>query len=220
MQENKREERNSDKIILDLCGGTGSWSRPYKEAGYDVRLVTLPEHDIRDFYVAVGYIFFKEKDDELQIPLKKIYGVLAAPPCTMFSLARTKAKKSRDLTEGMEIVRYCLDIIWSIREKQKLAFWALENPMGLLRQFLGIPLYTFDPSQFGGDYNKTTDLWGYFKMPIYTESFYRFSSTDKNTRKLPEIPVDYKIDKKMSRTAIKRSITPAGFARAFYEANR
>lgn len=27
---------NSDKIILDLCGGTGSWSRPYKEAGYDV----------------------------------------------------------------------------------------------------------------------------------------------------------------------------------------
>lgn len=28
---------NNDKIILDLCGGTGSWSKPYKEAGYDVR---------------------------------------------------------------------------------------------------------------------------------------------------------------------------------------
>lgn len=26
---------NSGKIILDLCGGTGSWSRPYREAGYD-----------------------------------------------------------------------------------------------------------------------------------------------------------------------------------------
>ena len=24
------------KIILDLCGGTGSWSNPYKEKGYDV----------------------------------------------------------------------------------------------------------------------------------------------------------------------------------------
>lgn len=34
---------NSNKIILDLCGGTGAWSRPYKEAGYDVRLITLPE---------------------------------------------------------------------------------------------------------------------------------------------------------------------------------
>lgn len=37
---------NSKKIILDLCGGTGSWSKPYKEAGYDVRLITLPEHDV------------------------------------------------------------------------------------------------------------------------------------------------------------------------------
>ncbi len=35
---------NRDKIILDLCGGTGSWSKPYKEAGYDVRLITLPEY--------------------------------------------------------------------------------------------------------------------------------------------------------------------------------
>lgn len=30
------------KIILDLCGGTGSWSKPYRDAGYDVRLITLP----------------------------------------------------------------------------------------------------------------------------------------------------------------------------------
>ena len=26
-------------VILDLCGGTGSWSRPYRDAGYDVRIV-------------------------------------------------------------------------------------------------------------------------------------------------------------------------------------
>lgn len=36
--------QNSEKIILDLCGGTGSWSRPYKEAGYDVRIITLPDN--------------------------------------------------------------------------------------------------------------------------------------------------------------------------------
>ena len=34
------------KIILDLCGGTGAWSAPYKEAGYDVRLVTLPDNTV------------------------------------------------------------------------------------------------------------------------------------------------------------------------------
>lgn len=37
-----------NKIILDLCGGTGSWSKPYKEAGYDVRVITLPEYDLFD----------------------------------------------------------------------------------------------------------------------------------------------------------------------------
>ncbi len=31
------------KIILDLCGGTGAWSKPYREAGYDVRLMAVAE---------------------------------------------------------------------------------------------------------------------------------------------------------------------------------
>ena len=51
------------KVILDLCGGTGSWSKPYREAGYDVRLITLPETDVRMF-----------------TPPEQVYGVLAAPP--------------------------------------------------------------------------------------------------------------------------------------------
>lgn len=51
------------RIILDLCGGTGSWSRPWKEAGYDVRNITLPEYDVLTY-----------------IPPKEVYGILAAPP--------------------------------------------------------------------------------------------------------------------------------------------
>lgn len=42
---------NSEKIILDLCGGSGSWSRPYQEAGYDVKLITLPDHDVCTWHV-------------------------------------------------------------------------------------------------------------------------------------------------------------------------
>ena len=37
---------NSKKIILDLFAGTGAWSQPYLDAGYDVRRITLPEHDV------------------------------------------------------------------------------------------------------------------------------------------------------------------------------
>lgn len=36
------------KIILDLCGGTGSWSKPYRDAGYDVRVITLPRYNLFD----------------------------------------------------------------------------------------------------------------------------------------------------------------------------
>ena len=38
------------KIILDLCGGTGEWSKPYREAGYDVRIITTPEFDVTTYH--------------------------------------------------------------------------------------------------------------------------------------------------------------------------
>lgn len=99
---------NSDKIILDLCGGTGSWSRPYKEAGYDVRLITLPDYDVRTYQ-----------------PPEGVYGILAAPPCTEFSIAKNGSHRSRNLHAGMEIVEACLRIIWDCRIKAKLQFWAM-----------------------------------------------------------------------------------------------
>jgi|GEM_PF-7128011 len=84
------------KIILDLCGGTGAWSKPYKEAGYDVRKITLPIYDVRDYS-----------------PPNNVYGILAAPPCTEFSLAKGAA--ARDFTTATEIVKACLNIIWCCR---------------------------------------------------------------------------------------------------------
>jgi len=213
---------NKDKIILDLCSGTGAWSKPYRDAGYDVRVITLPEYDVRRAFTAVGGYFFRSEvgNREMDIVIKDIYGILAAPPCTMFSLARTTAKTPRDFEEGMEPVEACMQIIWNIRKKTKLTFWALENPMGYLRQFLGNPIYTFDPSQFGETYNKTTDLWGYFKPPRRKKKKGYFAETEDNTRQLPDIPGDYIKDKRMTDLQIKRSITPSRFAQAFFEANQ
>lgn len=203
----------TDKIILDLCGGTGAWSKPYADAGYDVRLITLPEYDVRTYK-----------------PPENVYGILAAPPCTMFSFARTNAKTPRDLREGMETVRACLDIIWRVMEVTQdttkktvpLAFWALENPYhGLLRKFLGKPAFVFDPYEFGDRYKKRTALWGHFnepkKRPIQlTESeLAKFKKFDR--LKTKEIHSDwYGIHDRQTR----RAITPAGFAQAFFDSNR
>jgi len=203
---------NKNKIILDLCGGTGAWSRPYKEAGYDVRVITLPEYDVLTY----------------ELPKEPIYGILSAPPCTMFSIARTVAKKTRDFDEGMETVRACLNIIWEARARQKIAFWALENPLGFLRQFLGKPPFTFQPWEFGEHYSKKTDIWGYFNEPkkkykdakeIMTPE--EISLCKTNSRKLPFRPFE-QWGKHLSheKQSALRAITPKGFAEAFFKANK
>ena len=210
------------KIILDLCGGTGSWSRPYKDAGYDVRVITLPEYDVLDAGV-----------QEMCVNLNP-HGILAAPPCTMFSHARMRAKTPRDIGEGMLCVRACLDIIWRCMEvtqptqykKLPLQFWALENPYyGFLIKLLGKPAFTFDPWEFGDGYKKRTAIWGYFKEPVkgripisdYAMRKCRAGSFSKfDILQTKDIHPEYY--ETLTR-AERRSITPAGFARAFFEAN-
>jgi hypothetical protein len=222
-----RKEENKNKIILDLCGGTGSWSKPYKDAGYDVRVITYPDFDVSGALFGDKDLVFLHKKGEMGhiIPWDKIYGVLAAPPCTMFSMARTVAKTPRDLRGAMEVVDSCLKIIWNCQfNGKRLKFWAMENPKARLRWFMGLPAKTFNPYDFGDAHRKPTDLWGNFntklrRKPVKLNLLQRKQS-QLNLRELPTIPADYKIDQSMSKRAIARSITPAGFAKAFYEANK
>lgn len=196
------------KIILDLCGGTGSWSKPYKDAGYEVINVTLPKLSVFSYE-----------------PPENVYGVLAAPPCTMFSMARTVAKTPRDLRQAMAVVQACLEIIWKCQYNgNKLAFWALENPKARLRWFLGQPTMTFNPYEYGDPHRKPTDLWGNFntnlkKKPVELNPLQRKQS-QLNTQQLPAIPEDYEMPTDTNKRAVARAITPRGFAEAFYKANR
>lgn len=206
---------NKEKIILDLCGGTGAWSRPYKEAGYDVRVITLPEYDVCTYE-----------------PPENVYGILAAPPCTEFSIAKNGSHRRRDLETGMITVEACLKIIWKCRLAGSLKFWALENPVGYLRQFLGKPHFTFYQWWFGDTGIKRTDLWGYFNDPKQKvferpdDPYFvkQYSSGKKNQFALssppcPEWAKDY-IAGCSDRRAALRAITPPGFAQAFFRANR
>lgn len=179
----------SDKIILDLCGGTGAWSKPYRNAGYDVRLITFPEFDVR----LVKYP-------------GQVYGVLAAPPCT--KLARSGARwwnkhDDSELLDALSVVDACMRIVLMSQP----VFWAVENPVGRLVHYLGKPRMYFDPCDYGDPWTKKTCLWGVFNEP-------RKSSVkpEKNSRVHYMPPGSH-------RSAL-RSITPPGFAKAFFEANR
>jgi len=205
VKKNSSKMDNSQKIILDLAGGTGSWSKPYLDAGYDVRLVTLPDNDVRTY-----------------VPPDNVYEILAAPPCTMFSFARTTAKTPRDFDGAMDLIYGCLRIIWECRKNGTLKFWAMENPMGYLRQFIGKPVLTFQPCEYGDPYIKKTDLWGYYNIPKKDPikmTPEQIQACSINNRKLPELP-DWYIAPDGNTIAARRAMTPPGFAKAFFLANQ
>lgn len=210
---------NGDKIILDLCGGTGSWSKPYKEAGYDVRVITLPDFDVRRW----------RDYPEIVEPVTAgiVYGILAAPPCTRFSRACWQIpRKERNFTEGMECVRACMDIIWMAQECSgaSLAFWALENPDGYLTPFMGYPRFSFQPWMYGEtDFRATkrTMFWGYFKEPRKTVRKRTIPTVSPYSRPAGDGSWDKeKINNGWrNASAEERAATSNYVAQAFYKAN-
>lgn len=215
-----------EKIILDLCGGTGAWSEPYRKAGYSVHVITLP-FDVTMWYVNDrGYIEFPNSEDVFHrycIEISKIYGILAAPPCTQFSFARQRYKTPPDFKNALKAVNACMEIIQYCKLNSPLEFWALENPTGHLRKFLGRPPTRFFQWQYGGYHVKPTDLWGWFNEPTPTHRKKPNISAYERMKRWsnPKIPAQFENLKstKEKRAAV-RAITPAGFASAFFKANR
>jgi len=180
------------KTIYSLCDYSGEWAKPYQEAGYIVNLVDLK---------------FGQDVRLLLKPAFPVYGILAAPPCTVFAGSGAKWRGLRptgEVLEGLSIVDACLRFIYACQP----VFWALENPVGWLTGYLGKPVMYFDPCDYGDPYTKKTALWGKFNKPI----------------KYPVEPIEgskihLAYGGRSERTRTLRSITPAGFARVFYEAN-
>ena len=133
-------------------------------------------------------------------------------------LARTRAKIPRSFRRGMREVKTCLEHIWECRASGSLKWWVLENPRGFLRQFLGKPALTFKPCDYGDPYTKVTDLWGYFKEPKKNPVV-----VQKPKGRVIGGTRDWSYAKRgsggLTRQEI-RSLTPSGFARAFFEANQ
>lgn len=191
---------NSGRVVLSLFDHSGEWSRPWAEAGYEVFPFDIQDGvDINEF--SVEYL-------NQQFGFSDVFAILAAPPCTDFASSGAQFWKAKDAdgrTEASnELVRQALRTV----EYYKPAVWAMENPVGRIASLNGLPepLYVFDPAHFGDPYTKKTLLWGNFETS------------------LPLAPVEptegSKITEKISgRDKNARSLTPEGFAYAFFMAN-
>ena len=177
---------------MSLCDYTGAWPEPYADAGYDVIRVELTDgQDVR----------LLRADD-----LPPIHGILAAPPCTAFAVSGArwwKDKGDKAILDGLSVVDACVRLVTALDPE----WWCLENPVGRLIHYLGMYRMTFNPCDYGDPYTTRTCLWGNF-----------------NTN-LPRTPVEPEGKSRIHHMSPGpergrlRSITPPGFARAFFDVN-
>lgn len=202
------------KTILHLCADTGSDTKPYKDAGYEVILVG------------------KDIGVENYHPPKDVYGIIANPVCTEFSTARSNGK-ARNPDEGMKLVRECLRIISECNP----TFWVIENPArGVLKNYLFFkPEYEYEPWWYGSPWTKKTALWGKFNIP--QRKYFKWEDVPKIEglytrpgRGKPSLAFMHKGHKRFIRefdcfTNIAsdmefRSLCSQKFAQAFFEVNK
>ena len=203
------------KIILHLCADIGSDSRYFQlDDEFEV--------------IKIG----KDIGVENYHPPKNVFGVIANPVCTEFSIAKG-FHINGDLEKGMFLVNHCIRIIKECSPK----FWVIENPAtGKLKDFLGKPNFIYQPWEFGSPWTKKTALWGSFNMPIKT--FSKWEDLEKieslyirGNRKKPSLVYLHKNDKYkikewdwaydlINDDMSLRSMCSDGFAKAFYEANK
>lgn len=179
--------------IVSLFDASGTWSKPYTMAGYEVIQVDLSRgQDIMTW----------------EPPEGRVHGVLAAPPCTHFTGAGARHWHAFDSSGKTKASVALLYRTLSLIIQMEPEWWVLENPVGRLNSLVPEladfgPRY-FQPCDYGDPYTKKTGLWGDFTMPP----------------KSPITPtLGSLIHNKMGSSDPRRSITPTGFAVAFFKAN-
>ena len=209
------------RLIVSLFDFTGNWCRPYREAGYDVEQV--------DIKLGQDVLIYE--------PSRRPWGVLAAPPCTIWTNAAAWQWGGVPPEEFDLNRRLILAAVRICRSAEK--FWALENPRGRLARIfkkeLGPHVWEFQPSDYGDAHTKRTCLWGDFNLPqvrrvLALGSLVSGQSCRKDYPLFGVSTVSKGWDlfpKKFSKMTpaekeerrVYRSTTPPGFARQFFCAN-
>lgn len=193
----------AERLILSLYDITEIWGGMYANAGYPV-MFWDKQHE--------GDIISEEFFKSIAGYEDSVYGVISQTPCTHFAVSGARwwpRISAEDLGLSIALAQMVL-LLKSMCPNLK--FWVQENPVGRIEQL--IPEFKpyrkmwFDPCHYGDPYTKRTILWGEFNsnleknlvLPLYG-SMIHLVPGGKNQANI-------------------RSKTPAGFARAFFEANQ
>ncbi len=193
-----------NKTIISIFDYSGSWSKPYKENSFNVIKI--------DIKLGIDVLTWNYKS----IDKNSVFGILAAPPCTDFAVSGAQYWPTKDKSgataKSIRLVKKTLEII----DYFNPFFWSLEQPVGritkLIPELKPFRLYSFNPCDFGDNYTKKTILYGRFNPFLLLKPV-------KAVRSCSQGSWLQKLGGRSEKTKELRSITPTGFAYAFYEAN-
>lgn len=224
-----REHDNSKKVVISLFDRSGVMSQPYEDAGYTVFRYDLERgHNLlKDFPIA-DIVMLQESGHE-------IVGVLSQPPCTSFSRAGAQfwpaqhdqpskywiekkygAWAADNFDTPLEVADMLVLAARTVVEfANPSEFYTLENPIGRIARVTGLPKPTLKvhPNHFGDAYTKSTLLWGEFDTDLPTAYV---SANEADGGEGSKIHKLRGTDEKQKEA---RSLTPEGFAYAFFMAN-
>jgi hypothetical protein len=219
--EEQRRPRDVDRekrpLVVSLFDLSGEWSKPWRTE-FDVVCVDIqrdPAHDVLKLR--------PETFDNVAV-------VLAAPPCTHFTVASSRLWKTYDAdgrtAASVALVEATLRLIAAWNP----ALWALENPVSgrlpkLVPEIGAASNWQFHPWMYAGwaddpeseAHSNGTRIWGPATRPV-ERPVDRWDDNLGHAGKTRQTAISW-----MSpgpERANRRSKTPSGFARAFYASNR
>ena len=139
--------------LLELFAGTGSIGRAFKSHGWEVVSVDIDAKAEPTICADLATFDYRSLGGSFDC-------VWASPPCTQYSIARSKARTPRDLVGAYALVSRALEI----DQHSQPRAWFLENPQsGLLKGravVAGLPHFVdLDYCSYGFGYRKRTRLW-------------------------------------------------------------
>lgn len=202
--------------VLSLFDYTTAMVRPWADADYPCDCVDI-QHPTGNYEAHPNHHPMIERvgaDIRTYLPPRVDIGIVFAfPPCTHLAVSGARwfaGKGLRALSESVELFARTAELVEWIG-----APYMIENPVSTISTYWRKPDYTFDPCDYAGytggendRYTKKTCLWvgNGFVMPEP-----RRLEPDQGSR-MHLLPPS-------ADRANLRSATPAGFARAVYEAN-
>lgn len=211
-----------NKLLIDLFDYTGNTAEPYRKAGWHVKQVDKKHgQDLLDWDFVAWFNQFCVDNHHHAMPQ---VGIIAMIPCTAYALSGNRHKKTPQripvFEESQKLCARVKQIIDFFDNIGILDFWMVENPASDIHThnpWLGEVKQKFNPCDFAGydpipdnsRYNKQTWLWGKFRRMAIK----RMEPFEKSS------PIWKRFGGKSEKTKEARSITPLGFAYAFFEAN-